>query len=84
MFRNPPGDFAGRLIEAAGLKGTRVGKAEVSNRHANFIVNLGGAKGEEVRRLMVIVGAEVQKKFGVQLESEVQLLGEWSDWAVKG
>lgn len=84
MFRNPPGDFAGRLIEAAGLKGTRVGKAEVSNRHANFIVNLGGAKGEDVRRLMVIVGAEVQKKFGVQLESEVQLLGEWSDWAVKG
>jgi UDP-N-acetylmuramate dehydrogenase len=84
MFRNPPGDFAGRLIEAAGLKGTRVGKAEVSDRHANFIVNLGGAKGEDVRRLMVIVGAEVQKKFGVQLESEVQLLGEWSDRAVKG
>jgi UDP-N-acetylmuramate dehydrogenase len=84
MFRNPPGDFAGRLIEAAGLKGTRVGKAEVSNRHANFIVNLGGAKGEDVRRLMVIVGAEVQKKFGVQLKSEVQLLGEWSDRAVKG
>ncbi|MFQ5918304.1 MAG: hypothetical protein ACE5I0_10890, partial [Candidatus Binatia bacterium] len=84
MFRNPPGDFAGRLIEAAGLKGTRVGNAEVSNRHANFIINLGGAKGEDVRRLMVIVGTEVKKKFGVQLEPEVQFWGEWSGWATGG
>ena len=84
MFRNPPGDFAGRLIEAAGLKGTRVGKAEVSDRHANFIINLGGAKGEDVRRIMVIVSTEVKKKFGVQLEPEVQFWGEWSGWAAEG
>lgn len=84
MFRNPPGDFAGRLIDKAGLKGTRVGKAEVSDRHANFIVNLGGAKGEDVRKLMTIVGSEVKKKFGVQLEPEVQLLGEWSGRATEG
>jgi UDP-N-acetylmuramate dehydrogenase len=77
MFRNPPGDFAGRLIEAAGLKGTRVGRAEVSDRHGNFIVNLGGAKGEDVRQLMERVQEEVEKKFGVRLEPEVRLLGEW-------
>ena len=84
MFRNPPGDFAGRLIEAAGLKGTRVGRAEVSDRHANFIVNLGGAKGEDVRKVMVIVGAGVKKKCGVQLEPEVQFVGDWSGWATGG
>ncbi|MEE9550274.1 MAG: UDP-N-acetylmuramate dehydrogenase [Candidatus Binatia bacterium] len=84
MFRNPPGDFAGRLIEAAGLKGTRVGKAEVSDRHANFIINLGGAKGEDVRKIMVIVSTEVKKKFGVQLEPEVQFWGDWSGWATEG
>ena len=52
MFRNPPGDFAGRLIEAAGLKGKRIGQAQISERHANFIVNLGGAKAADVRQLM--------------------------------
>jgi len=77
MFRNPPGDFAGRLIEAAGLKGKRIGKAEISQKHANFIVNLGGAKAEEVRGLMELARVEVEKKFGVALEPEVRLLGEW-------
>lgn len=77
MFRNPPGDFAGRLIEAAGLKGRRLGKAEISGRHANFIVNLGGAKAQEVWGLMGLARAEVKKKFGVVLEPEVRLLGEW-------
>jgi len=52
MFRNPAGDFAGRLIEAAGLKGKRIGQSQISARHANFIVTLGGAKAEDVRRLM--------------------------------
>lgn len=79
MFRNPPGDFAGRLIEGAGLKGRRIGRAEVSERHANFIVNLGGAKAEEVRTLMEIARAEVKKKFGIELEPEVRLLGEWPE-----
>ena len=77
MFRNPPGDFAGRLIEAAGLKGKRIGRAQISERHANFIVNLGGAKAEEVGSLMRIAQTEVKKKFNIDLEPEVRLLGEW-------
>jgi len=77
MFRNPPGDFAGRLIEAAGLKGKRIGRAQISERHANFIVNLGGAKAEDVRSLMELARAEVKKQFAVELLAEVKLLGEW-------
>jgi UDP-N-acetylmuramate dehydrogenase len=77
MFRNPPGDFAGRLIEAAGLKGRTSGQAQISERHGNFIVNLGGAKAEDVRRLMELARAEVQSQFGVDLEPEVRLMGEW-------
>jgi len=84
MFRNPPGDFAGRLIEAAGLKGKRVGKAQISERHANFIVNLGGARAEEVRGLMEMVKAEVKKKFNIELEPEVRLLGEWPSGSADG
>ena len=79
MFRNPPGEFAGRLIEQAGLKGTRIGKAKISERHANFIVNLGGASAEDVRRLMDLARVEVKNKCGIQLEPEVQFLGEWMD-----
>lgn len=77
MFRNPPGDYAGRLIEAAGLKGKRVGQAQISERHANFIVNLGGAKATEVNQLMVLAQTAVVKQFGIQLEAEVRLLGDW-------
>lgn len=77
MFRNPPGDYAGRLIEAAGLKGKRNGQAQIAERHANFIVNLGGAKAEEVRQLMELARAEVRRQFGVELVAEVKLLGEW-------
>jgi UDP-N-acetylmuramate dehydrogenase len=77
MFRNPSGDFAGRLIEAAGLKGKRIGQAQISERHANFIVNLGGAKAAEVRSLMELARAEVKKQFAVELLAEVKLLGEW-------
>jgi UDP-N-acetylmuramate dehydrogenase len=68
MFRNPPGDYAGRLVEAAGLKGKQIG---------NFIVNLGGASAEDVRRLMELARAEVQAKFGVILNPEVKLIGRW-------
>ncbi|HSE89728.1 MAG TPA: UDP-N-acetylmuramate dehydrogenase [Candidatus Binatia bacterium] len=78
MFRNPPGDFAGRLIEAAGLKGKKIGHAQISERHGNFIVNLGGAKGEDVRRLMELARAEVRTRFGIELEPEVRLLGDWT------
>lgn len=77
MFRNPQGDFAGRLIDAAGLKGKRVGNAEISLQHGNFIINLGGAKAEEVRTLMAAARAAVQKKFGVALEPEIRFVGEW-------
>ena len=78
MFRNPPGDFAGRLIEAAGLKGKKIGHAQISPRHGNFIVNLGGAKGEEVRQLMELASNEVKTQFGIELEPEVRLLGDWT------
>jgi UDP-N-acetylmuramate dehydrogenase len=77
MFRNPAGDFAGRLIEATGLKGRTIGQAQISQRHGNFIVNLGGAKSEEVLRLMELARAEVKRQFGVELEPEVRLLGDW-------
>jgi UDP-N-acetylmuramate dehydrogenase len=77
MFRNPPGDFAGRLIEAAGLKGRRIGRAEISARHANFMVNLGGARAEDVKHLMDLARSEVKRKLGVELFPEVKFLGEW-------
>jgi UDP-N-acetylmuramate dehydrogenase len=77
MFRNPPGDFAGRLIEAAGLKGKRLGQSQISQRHANFIVNLGGAKADNVRELMELARAEVKRQFGVELVPEVRFVGEW-------
>jgi UDP-N-acetylmuramate dehydrogenase len=72
VFRNPPGDFAGRLIEAAGLKGLRIGGVEVSTKHANFFVNVGGASSDDVLRLVERVEAEVLRRFGVSLEREVE------------
>jgi UDP-N-acetylmuramate dehydrogenase len=77
MFRNPPGDFAGRLIEAAGFKGRRIGDAQISDRHANFIVNHGGARAADVKELMDAARAEVKTRFGVELVPEVRFLGEW-------
>ncbi|HEV2011728.1 MAG TPA: UDP-N-acetylmuramate dehydrogenase [Candidatus Limnocylindria bacterium] len=77
IFRNPPGDHAGRLIEAAGLKGTRIGDAMVSEKHANFIVNAGVATATDVRALMLRCQADVRERFGVELVPEVELVGEW-------
>ena len=77
IFRNPPGDFAGRLIEAAGLKGRAIGGAMVSEKHANFIVNANGATASDVRALMTLVQQEVAKSFDVKLVPEVELVGEW-------
>lgn len=77
IFRNPPGDHAGRLIEAAGLKGARVGGAEVSRKHANFIVNVGGATALDVWTLMQRCMTEVRDRFGVTLVPEVERVGEW-------
>lgn len=79
-FRNPPGDHAGRLIEAAGLKGLRIGDAQISPKHANFIVNLGNARADDVRRLIEHVQRTVLERFGVRLEREVHLAGDWSHW----
>jgi UDP-N-acetylmuramate dehydrogenase len=75
VFRNPPGDFAGRLIEACGLKGTRFGGACVSEKHANFIVNLGGATAADVEALLLHVQATVEREHGVHLEPEVRVVG---------
>jgi len=74
-FRNPPGDKAGRLIEAAGAKGWREGDAEVSELHANFIVNRGSATASDVARLLARVRREVVERFGVELELEVHFVG---------
>jgi UDP-N-acetylmuramate dehydrogenase len=77
IFRNPPGDHAGRLIEAAGLKGARSGDALVSEKHANFIVNLGNATASDVRALMRRCQESVKGQFGIDLVPEVELVGEW-------
>ena len=74
VFRNPPNDFAGRLIEEAGLKGKRIGGAVVSEKHANFIVNDGGATGEDIHSLILLVHDEVKKKFGVDLKIEQEFV----------
>jgi UDP-N-acetylmuramate dehydrogenase len=77
MFKNPPGDAAGRLIDQCGLKGTRVGDAEISTVHANFFINHGHATASDVKALMDVTQRRVQEKFGIELELEIELLGEW-------
>lgn len=76
-FTNPPGDFAGRLIEAAGLKGHRVGNATWSDVHANFIVNLGGATAADVLALIRLARQRVLEQAGIRLETEVRFLGQF-------
>jgi UDP-N-acetylmuramate dehydrogenase len=76
VFRNPPGDYAARLIEACGLKGRRIGGACVSEKHANFIVNLGDAAALDIERLIATVREQVQQQHGVSLEPEVRVVGE--------
>jgi UDP-N-acetylmuramate dehydrogenase len=80
VFRNPPDDSAGRLVDACGLKGSRVNGAAISETHANFIVNAGGATASDVRRLAERARAAVAERFGVELVYEVQFMGDWSDW----
>ncbi|MBN1310516.1 MAG: UDP-N-acetylmuramate dehydrogenase [Anaerolineae bacterium] len=77
MFKNPPGDYAGRLIEAAGLKGKQAGGAQISKKHANFFLNTGDASAEDVKVLIDQARWDVWKQFGVELELEVELVGEW-------
>jgi UDP-N-acetylmuramate dehydrogenase len=74
-FRNPPGDHAARLIEACGLKGQRIGGAEISPRHANFIINLGDATAADIEQLIVLTRDRVREIQGVELQPEVRIVG---------
>lgn len=76
VFRNPPGDFAARLIESCGLKGLRVGQAQVSEKHANFIVNIGEARAGDIESLLKMIEARVLEETGVHLQREVRIIGE--------
>jgi UDP-N-acetylmuramate dehydrogenase len=80
VFRNPDGDSAGRLIDAAGLKGTRIGGAVVSEKHANFIVNDQKGTATDVRRLGDHVREVVQREHGVELVYEIAFAGDWDGW----
>ncbi len=79
VFRNPPGVSAGELIDRCGMRGMRAGEAMVSEMHANFIVNLGAAKADDVHALMERVKAEVSRREGVELEEEIVLVGEMGE-----
>ncbi|MGE5603456.1 MAG: UDP-N-acetylmuramate dehydrogenase [Nitrososphaerales archaeon] len=78
IFRNPPGDHAGRLIESLGLKGQRIGGAQVSLRHANFIVNVGNATAADVAALINLLREQVYQARGVRLTPEILFVGEWA------
>ena len=77
MFKNPNGDYAGRLIEAAGLKGARIGNAEISPLHGNFFINRADTNAVDILALIQLVQETVKKKHGVELELEIELIGEW-------
>ena len=76
VFRNPGDDFAGRLIEASGLKGLSIGGAAVSEKHANFIVNTGEATAADIEALILLVQQKIAMEHGVQLQTEVHIVGE--------
>jgi UDP-N-acetylmuramate dehydrogenase len=78
MFKNPDGDYAGRLIEAAGLKGTRIGNAQISPLHGNFFINHANTRAEDIRALIELVQKKVKETQGVDLELEIELIGEWN------
>lgn len=75
VFKNPPNNYAGRLIEEAGLKGKRVGGAMISPKHANYIVNTGGASADDVLALMELARERVREQTGIELESEIRVVG---------
>ena len=77
MFKNPEHYYAGYLIDAAGLKGFRSGDARISEKHANFFINEGEATAEDVRSLIAEAWNTVREQFGVELELEVELIGDW-------
>jgi UDP-N-acetylmuramate dehydrogenase len=74
VFKNPPGASAGKLIDDAGLKGLRVGDAEVSEKHANFIINRGNASSRDVQSLMAEIQRRVREQSGIELEPEIEIL----------
>jgi UDP-N-acetylmuramate dehydrogenase len=76
VFRNPPGNFAAKIIEGCGLKGRKIGGAQVSEKHANFIVNAGGATAADIENLINEVQATVLQQTGVELHPEVRIVGE--------
>lgn len=77
IFLNPPGDYAGRLIEACGLKGTQSGGAMISPMHANWIINTNGSSASDIMHLIDLMREEVHKQFGIELELEIEPIGEW-------
>lgn len=79
IFKNPRGDYAGRLIEAAGLKGMKMGKVEISPKHANFMINQDSATAGDYAALIKLAKEKVQEKFGISLELEIELLGDWTE-----
>lgn len=78
MFKNPLGDYAGRLIEETGLKGIRIGDAQISDKHANFFVNQGQASASDILNLIQLAKKRVFEKFDIELELEIELIGDWS------
>jgi UDP-N-acetylmuramate dehydrogenase len=76
IFKNPPGAYAGRLVERVGLKGTRIGSAMISGKHGNYIVNLGGARAGDVLALVALAQARVREATGIELELEIKVVGE--------
>jgi UDP-N-acetylmuramate dehydrogenase len=79
IFKNPTGYYAGRLIENAGLKGMKIGNVEISQKHANFFISHNGATASDYARLIRLAQEKVQKEFGVRLELEIEMLGEWME-----
>jgi UDP-N-acetylmuramate dehydrogenase len=83
VFRNPPGDSAGRLIDSLGWKGRQIGGATVSEKHANFIVNDRHGTASDVRRLAEAVRADVRDRLGIELAFEIEFAGDWSAWSLE-
>lgn len=74
VFRNPEGDYAGRIIEELGYKGKRIGDAKVSDKHANFIINVGHAKGDDIKKLILEIQAKVKQEYGIELKIEQEFV----------
>lgn len=79
MFKNPPGTASGYLIEQVGLKGHQIGGAQISTKHANFFLNVGGATSADVMALVAVARRRVREQFGIELELEVALVGDWTE-----